>query len=172
MQNLNFCDLHITFEQPARLLTDALRREPTRPILLLGQHRTQIAMPVPGLLAALSNTEVPGPLRAPHHTASEAAFTGTDRFAGEIELAKNGVLLLDDADMIRDIVLDLIKRDANDTNLVFGIAPEHRFAEPNWLLKRIEHIRTVFNPIVIEVPSGDPRPTSERCASTQTLADE
>ena len=62
-----------------------------------------------GLLDPWTGRLVRAPLRAPHHTASTGAMTGTPRGPGEASLAHNGVLLLDEATEIARETLDSIK---------------------------------------------------------------
>ena len=49
------------------------------------------------------------PLRAPHHTASTRAMTGSPRGPGDASLAHNGVLLLDEATEFTRETLDSVK---------------------------------------------------------------
>lgn len=170
METLNFSDLPSNFEPPAKHLATQLRQA-RRPVLLHGSEPECIAFAqrIPGLLVALGLQDIAGPIQAPHFTLGEDAYLSDDRRLGMLEIAKNGVLLLTDAPMLRDLILNLIQRHAVDVLVVLGINPEFPFDKPSvWRKKRIEHVTTQFNPIIVELPRFQTRTT--RCASTQELA--
>lgn len=89
----------------------------------LGSGRTALARRLPGILAPLADilreslhpnaTCVEGvPFRAPHHTISQRALLGTvkDASKSEIELARGGVLFLDEIDEFRRSEVDEVFR--------------------------------------------------------------
>ena len=61
-----------------------------------------------GLLPAYADRIERPPLRAPHHTASQAAILGTRDHPGEVSLAHNGLLCVDEpSELSRNTILDL-----------------------------------------------------------------
>jgi magnesium chelatase family protein len=96
-----------------------------------GAGKTMLARRLPGILPALSAEEAlettalhsawgaraeslmrERPFRAPHHTASDAALVGGGRVIrpGEVSLAHNGVLFLDELPEFRRNVLDALRQ--------------------------------------------------------------
>lgn len=69
------------------------------------------------------------PFRAPHHTVSEAGMCGTKDHPGEVDLARHGILFLDEAPGFRRAVLHRVLPHAATTVVLAGQRCDGRVAE-------------------------------------------
>jgi magnesium chelatase family protein len=143
-----------------------------------GSGKTMLAERLPGILPPLSEAEAMEtaavasisnsgfdpvrwgvrPLRAPHHTASAIALVGggSNPRPGEISLAHNGVLFLDELPEFSRHVLDVLREPMESGRIVISRAATQVTYPANFLLV------AAFNPCVCGY-FGDP---SGRCRCT------
>ncbi len=176
MQTPDFSDLTAQTQTTALRLTQAFYDNPDRPILLLGDHgsgKNMIARRIPGLLNAFADTPAQErPFRAPHHTISDVGLLGIEGRPGELELAENGVLYLEDILDFRPrqwLHLQRFLDDGLSTTLVLGSAPAHDSLQA---FERTATILETFDPVTVFVPVvpynrmiGQPK-----CTTTAELA--
>lgn len=146
-----------------------------------GTGKTMLASRLPGLMPPLSNEEAvetaaltslmnveaarlhwrQRPFRAPHHSASMAALVGGGALPrpGEISLAHNGVLFLDELPEFQRRVLDALREPLETGEIVISRA-QAKVQYP-----ALFQLVGAMNPS----PSGDYQGVHSRCGPQQTL---
>ena len=176
MQTPDFSDLTAQTQSTALRLAQVLFDKPDRPILLLGalgSGKGIIARRIPGLLNHFHDTpDKQRPFRAPHHTISDVRLFGLDARPGELQLAENGVLFLDDILDFRPRHWLRLKRtlaENRSTTLVLASSPAHDSATCQ---ERTATILETFDPVTVFVPvvPFNRMVGSAKCPSTAELA--
>ena len=102
------------------------RRLPTilPPLVLQEALETTKIHSVAGLLSAEASLIATRPFRAPHHTTSDVALVGggTNPHPGEISLAHNGVLFLDELPEFKRAVLEVLRQPMEERRVTISRA--------------------------------------------------
>src|SRR5690606_29929082 len=82
---------------------------------------------VAGKLGAVSSLMTVRPFRAPHHTISDVALVGggANPQPGEISLAHNGVLFLDEMPEFKRSVLEVMRQPLEERKITISRSEEH-----------------------------------------------